>query len=135
MRRRRGCRALVSRARALALVASALGVGLAAAACDFSVPDIDTVPEHPTYTADVRPLFDDHCLLCHGSRPSRGAPDDFRLDVYDDTGRTAGARSTADLVLRVVEDDEMPPAAAWGDGVGPNGKELLRRWVAQGAPE
>jgi hypothetical protein len=28
----------------------------------------------------------------------------------------------------------MPPAAAWGDGVGPTGKQMLERWLTDGAP-
>lgn len=130
------------------------------AACDFSVPDIAEVPENPTFERDVKPLLDDHCNLCHGSPPNRGAPNDFRLDVYDaagsaapmlgsrkggsrkgrdreddhDEGRLEGAREMAEDIVEVVEDGEMPPAAAWGDGVGPNGRAMLRRWLEQGAP-
>ena len=40
----------------------------------------------------------------------------------------------AGVSLAAVEDGEMPPAAKDGDGVGPNGLELLQRWVDQGAP-
>jgi hypothetical protein len=40
----------------------------------------------------------------------------------------------ASAILEKVKDDEMPPAAAWGDGIGPNGKKLLERWLADGAP-
>lgn len=126
-----------------------------AAACDFAVPDIDEVPENPTYERDVKPLLADHCLLCHGSPPNRGAPNDFRLDVYDfdgagaqmqgsrrrrgrdddrDEDRLKGAYEMADDIVDEVEDGEMPPAAAWGDGVGPNGRAMLRRWLEQGAP-
>ncbi|HEY0838640.1 MAG TPA: hypothetical protein VGD74_00500 [Vulgatibacter sp.] len=125
-------------------------------ACDFSVPDIAEVPENPTWERDVKPLLADHCTLCHGSPPNRGAPGDFRLDVYDSPGRTVplqgsrrgrddddddrgrdrlkGAYEMADDIVDEIEDGEMPPAAAWGDGVGPNGRAMLRRWLEQGAP-
>lgn len=124
-----------------------------AAACDFSVPDIEEVPENPTFAEHVKPLLDDHCNLCHGSPPNRGAPSDFRLDVYsfddegarvrsarrrrgrdDDRDGLKGAFEMADDIVDEVGDGEMPPAARWGDGVGPNGRAMLRRWLDQGAP-
>lgn len=138
--------------RAPVLAAASLAL---AAACDFSVPDIAEVPENPTFASDVKPLLDDHCNLCHGSPPNRGAPNDFRLDVYDfggaaaqmqgsrrrrgrdddrDDDRLKGAYEMADDIVDEVEDGEMPPAARWGDGVGPNGRAMLRRWLEQGAP-
>jgi hypothetical protein len=45
-----------------------------------------------------------------------------------------GAKSEANRFVHSVEENEMPPAAAWGDGVGPNGKKLLQNWLADGAP-
>lgn len=136
----------------------AIAASLAAlAGCDFSVPDIAEVPENPTYERDVKPLLDDHCNLCHSSPSNRGAPGDFRLDVYEipgspplkgsrhggrdreereerDKSRFKGAYEMAEDIIDEVEDGEMPPAAEWGDGVGPNGRAMLRRWVEQGAP-
>ena len=115
-----------------------LAVALAAlAGCDYGIDDIPAseVPEHPTFEADVRPLLHDHCTLCHGVPAKRGAPGGFRLDQYDDDeeGRS-GARAKAGAIVKIVKDDEMPPAAEWGDGSGPNGKKLLERWLADGAP-
>lgn len=128
--------------------------------CGFGAPDIEEVPENPTYSEHILPLFEDHCLLCHGNPPSRGAPPDVRLDVYDFVDSHAhhedglevrrdrhaghndpnakgpwGARDMSLESLRLVERNEMPPAAKWGDGLGPNGRKLLRRWVEQGSRE
>ncbi len=36
-------------------------------------PDITTVPAHPSYELDVKPLLADHCLLCH-SHPATPGP-------------------------------------------------------------
>lgn len=111
---------------------------LALAGCEYGIDDIsaDEVPDHPTWEANVRPLLHDHCTLCHGVPSKRGAPDEFRLDQYDDDehGRS-GARAMASSLVDEVKNDEMPPAAAWGDGIGPNGKKLLERWLADGAPQ
>jgi hypothetical protein len=101
------------------------------AGCNFGVPDISAseVPDHPVYWTDVLPLFEDHCTLCHGHPSNYGAPSDFRLDRY------ASARAESHNVWEQISEDGMPPAASWGDGMGPNGKKLIRLWVEQGAPE
>ncbi len=101
--------------------------------CTYAVSDIPPPPEHPTYGASVRAFLGDHCLVCHGSPPDRGAPSYFRLDVYADEGGILGAGSMAQVVLGDVvhgTPHTMPP----GDGVGPNGKQLISNWVADGAP-
>jgi hypothetical protein len=102
--------------------------------CNFGVKDIDVVPDQPTYNRDVKPLLLDHCVLCHGSPPKRGAPAWFRLDQYDTVDGTMGVSAMAESVVHETVDDEMPPAAAWGDGVGPKGKKMLDRWLTNGAP-
>jgi len=136
----------------------ACGLAVVVGACDFAVDDIREVPENPTFHRDILPLYEDHCLLCHGDPPRRGAPANFRLDVYEitDTGTHAdgygerrqahaghdhpegkgpfGAKDMALHCLQVVEEGLMPPAAKWGDGLGPNARKMLRRWVEQGSP-
>ncbi len=118
------------------LGAAVVSIALAAlfSACNFAVADISTVPVSPTFTKDVLPLLDDHCNLCHGTDTNRGAPGDFRLDTYDDADGIRGALSMASEILGEIDSGSMPPAAAWGDGVGKNGKELIKRWIDQGAP-
>jgi hypothetical protein len=105
-----------------------------AGSCHYGVTDISAVPDNPTYDHDVYPLFNDHCLLCHGSPPNRGAPSYFRLDVYDDTADAAGANSMAASCAGDVNINKMPPAAKGGDGVGPNGRQMLQKWLDNGAP-
>jgi hypothetical protein len=101
--------------------------------CHYGITDIPSVPDHPTYRADVYPVLSDHCLLCHGAAPNRGAPAYFRLDVYDDVGTTLGAQSMAAAIAGDVASGRMPPASPGGDGVGPNGIAMLQKWVDQGA--
>jgi hypothetical protein len=104
------------------------------ASCHYGIADIPSVPDNPTYNRDIYPLYNDHCLLCHGSPPDRGAPGYFRLDVYDDIGGVAGAQSMAASSLGDIKSGRMPPAAKNGDGVGPHGLEMLQKWVDDGAP-
>ena len=110
---------------------------LAAPACSLGKPDIATVPAHPTFELDVKPLLADHCLLCHGYPATRGAPTSFRLDVYDPPVGTStpAAHQEASRFIRSIDDGKMPPSALWGDGVGPNGKAMLHNWASDGYPD
>lgn len=103
--------------------------------CNYGIRDISSVPDNPTYNRDVYPLYADHCLVCHGAQPDRGAPTYFRLDRYDDDATTAGAKSMAASALADVQSGRMPIAAKNGDGVGPNGVQMLERWVQNGSPQ
>ncbi len=103
-------------------------------ACDYGIRDVSSVPDHPTFNGNIYPLFADHCLLCHGSPPNRGAPDYFRLDVYDDQGNVAGAKTMSGPALKDIQSGRMPPAGG-GDGVGPNGLQMLERWIQIGQPQ
>jgi len=117
----------------VAMFASAL----AAPSCSLGKPDIATVPVHPTFEIDVKPLLADHCLLCHSYPATRGAPTSFRLDVYDPPVGTStpAAHQEASRFIQSIDSGKMPPAALWGDGVGPNGKALLQNWKTDGYPD
>jgi hypothetical protein len=106
-----------------------------AGSCNYGIRDIASVPDNPTFNRDVYPLLADHCLVCHGSPPDRGAPAYFRLDKYDDSTSVVGAKSMAAATVGDVEAGRMPPAAKDGDAVGPNGLLLLQRWVKNGSPQ
>jgi hypothetical protein len=108
----------------------------ATSSCGFAVRDIAAVPPQPTYSRDIRPILMDHCVLCHGLPSNHGAPTYFRLDRYGDTTvdgkmvQGAGGMS-ARIAARILKGD-MPPAARWGDGVGPHGAAAINRWIEQG---
>ncbi len=110
-------------------------LALAAGGCSFGRPDIAQVPAHPTFERDVRPLFVDHCLLCHGYPAKRQAPTSFRLDVYVSPDGLPAAKTEGARAVNSVLRGHMPPAAAWGDGVGPNGKQMLQNWANDGFPD
>jgi hypothetical protein len=103
--------------------------------CNYGIRDIGSVPDKPTFNRDIYPLYADHCLVCHGSPPNRGAPSYFRLDTYDDVGDVAGAKTMAGASLLAVQSVRMPPAAQSGDGIGPNGLQMLQKWVQNGSPQ
>jgi|WetSurMetagenome_2_1015567.scaffolds.fasta_scaffold544567_2 hypothetical protein len=105
------------------------------AGCNYGIRDVSSVPDNPTFNRDIYPLYADHCLVCHSSPPDRGAPTYFRLDTYDDSDAAAGAKSMASSAMADVKSGRMPPASHLGDGIGPNGLQMLERWVQNGAPQ
>jgi hypothetical protein len=113
---------------------SLLVMATAVASCHYGSPDLVFVPDSPGYDEDVHPLLSDHCLLCHSHPSKRGAPDNFRLDVYDDIDGIPGAYTYAELVLSDSKSKRMPPAAKDGESVGPNGILMLQRWIDNGKP-
>lgn len=94
------------------------------------------------FLRDVRPILANHCFKCHGQdEAARKAK--LRLDVRDvamnlaKSGEVAivpGKPDKSDLVRRIFaeDDDQMPPPAAKRP-LTPEQKEILKRWIAEGA--
>jgi hypothetical protein len=111
-------------------------VALGLAACGGEVP------ANPTYFADVQPILRANCVRCHGAVPSDPKIARFRLDRYvkDDAAtfdvwdHAQASGAGAAPMIRVAVDLEapaMPPDFALTD----RQREILVRWVEQGAPK
>jgi len=92
----------------------------------------------------VHPIFAEHCARCHGvDAESREAG--LRLDVREaalqggDSGTAAvvpGDADQSELIARVTSDDPdylMPPPSE-GKPLSAPQKQILKRWIQQGAP-
>jgi hypothetical protein len=95
------------------------------------------------YNRDIKPILSGNCFFCHGpDHESRQAG--LRLDSRDealepaDSGAAAivpGNPSESELVRRIFaesDDERMPPADS-NKSLTVEQKELLKRWVAEGA--
>ena len=90
-----------------------------------------------SYDRDIRPILSDKCFHCHG--PDAGSREaDLRLDTRE--GLTAkvvvaGHPDKSELVRRILstDDDERMPPPDSKITLTPDQKDLLRRWVAEGA--
>lgn len=94
-----------------------------------------------SFAQQVRPIFNQHCIACHGGI-KRTANLSF---VYRDTivgERTADAKvvvagdpNASELIARVTapDDDERMPPAEHGDRLSPAEIGILRQWIAEGA--
>ncbi|MEC8558355.1 MAG: PSD1 and planctomycete cytochrome C domain-containing protein [Planctomycetota bacterium] len=95
------------------------------------------------YSRDVRPILSDNCFRCHG--PDENSREgDLRLDTPDglqqesssgDKVVLAARPNQSELIRRILADDEseiMPPPDS-NKSLSAEEKELLVRWVQQGA--
>src|SRR5215207_10182538 len=99
--------------------------------------------ESVDFSRHVLPILSDACFRCHGPDPaSREAK--LRLDQREGLFRTRdditvvtpGKPEMSELILRISskdEDEVMPPRHA-SRQLKPAEIELLKRWVAAGAP-
>ncbi len=113
------------RSRRAAFVAGALAPAFAVAAPDF--------------VRDVRPIFEAHCIKCHGPEKQKSG---YRLDVKaialngGDSGTpniVPGLGATSPLVKFIageVEDMRMPPK---GEALAPAEIATLKAWIDSGA--
>ncbi len=91
------------------------------------------------FSRDVRPIFAQHCVKCHGAEKQRGG---FRIDSREsafgeadsgDAPIVVGKPDESELMRRIVSDDDglwMPPDGA---RLSPSEIETVKQWIAAGA--
>ncbi len=95
------------------------------------------------FNRDVRPILSDRCFACHG-HDSGAREGDLRLDVREDAVAdrggyyvvTPGKPKQSELIARIESDDDdmrMPPTD-FGKPLSKQQRDILVRWIAQGAP-
>ena len=90
------------------------------------------------YNRDIRPILSENCFRCHGpDKNARKAK--MRLDVREDALQheafKPGKPDESELVRRIFTtklEDQMPPTNS-SKHLDPAQRELLKRWIAQGA--
>jgi mono/diheme cytochrome c family protein len=104
-------------------------------------------PPRPTdsklqYARDIQPVLAAHCFTCHGP-DAKTRKAGLRLDVAEIATRklrsgkkavVSGRPDKSELVSRVfaTDEDRMPPASSHKP-LKESDKELLKRWIAEGA--
>jgi hypothetical protein len=91
-----------------------------------------------SFNRDIRPILADNCFYCHG--PDAGHRQaDLRLDIRDDAVATGaivpGKPAESTLVSRIQSADsgELMPPPESHKKLDPKQKELLARWIEEGA--
>ena len=91
-----------------------------------------------SFNRDIRPILSDNCFSCHGPDASHRQAD-LRLDMRDDAV-TAGAivpgkpaESTLVSRINATDSDELMPPPESHKKLDAKQKELLARWIEEGA--
>jgi mono/diheme cytochrome c family protein len=130
---------------AVALVVVCLSAAVAAPTANSADQPNQASPSRISFNRDIRPILSDNCFACHGpDNANRQAG--LRLDVAEqatselDSGARAIVPESVDaseLVARIVSTDAdavMPPPEAKIGRLTDEQVDLLKRWIAQGAP-
>jgi len=97
-----------------------------------------TAPAAVSFNRDIRPLLSDNCFFCHGPDANHRQADlrlDLREAAIDSGAIVPGAPAESLIVERIDETDPelvMPPPESHKKLTAAQ-KELLARWIAQGA--
>lgn len=90
------------------------------------------------FNRDISPILSENCYFCHGPDPKHREAD-LRLDVRDAAieGKAIvpGKPEESELIARIMTtdaDDLMPPPDSH-KVIKPAQRELLKRWIAEGA--
>ena len=96
------------------------------------------------FNRDIRPILSDGCFHCHGP-DEKERKSGLRLDLESHAFKPAksgfpaivkGDPGESELIARIFlpdnDDDHMPPLDS-GKSITKEQKEILRKWIAQGA--
>ncbi len=111
--------------------------------CFFSASSLAMAAETLSYNRDVRQILSDNCFACHGFDPKKREAG-LRLDTRE------GATANNDGVIAIVpgdvsksalwkrinstDEDEVMPPPETHKTISTAQKEILRKWIEQGAP-
>ncbi|MFM1770444.1 MAG: hypothetical protein RJA22_2973 [Verrucomicrobiota bacterium] len=90
------------------------------------------------YNTDVRPILAENCFYCHGPDGNKREADlrlDVRADALASKAFVPGNPGASELMRRLLStdpDEVMPPPDSHRK-VTPAQREVLRRWIAEGA--
>jgi hypothetical protein len=96
------------------------------------------VPERVEFNRDVRPILSDNCFYCHGNDPSHREAD-LRLDLREEAlsaqAFIPGNAKQSELIARILtsDEDELMPPPESHKKLTAEQKEILKRWIDQGA--
>src|SRR5688572_19284791 len=81
----------------------------------FGDEDAGNVPDVPTYVDHVKPILDEHCVVCHVDPPQNGAAGGMVLDQYADVldssgGQVASGAGSLGCLIKFRAVDEQPTA-------------------------
>jgi len=118
-------------------------VGLGSLALVPGARGADSQPDKVHFNRDIRPIFSDTCFHCHGF-DAKARKAGLRLDIREEALKKTendvypivpGKPEESEIIKRLYTtdaDDIMPPIKAHKE-IAPAQKEIIKRWVAEGA--
>ena len=111
-------------------------IACAFVACALSASAV--LADAVSFNRDIRPILSDNCFSCHGPDASHRQAD-LRLDIRDDAMAAGaivpGKPAESTLVSRInsTDADELMPPPESHKKLDAKQKELLTRWIEEGA--
>lgn len=106
--------------------------------CLTASPSSAAAAERLQFNRDIRPILSDNCFYCHGPDKNHREAE-LRLDVRDEAlaqdAFVPGKPEESALIERIFSDDpdlQMPPLDSHKK-LTQRQKEILKRWIAEGA--
>lgn len=115
-------------------IATLAGAVLLLCGCENDSPDDLTYPlpeETITYTAHVKTIINNNCIICHGTTPANGAP--MPLTTYAAVKDAVQNRGLLDRISRAQGAAGMMPNG--GTRLPQNQIDLINQWAEQGLQE
>src|ERR1051325_4877108 len=96
------------------------------------------------FNRDIRTILSDNCFACHGPDENKRKAK-LRFDVKEEAFKPAksgdyaivpGDLKKSQMIARITskDEDEMMPPPKLGKKLSPQQIELLKKWIAEGAP-
>ena len=95
-----------------------------------------------SFNRDVRPILSNNCYYCHGTDPNHrkgdrrlDTPEGAMAEIEGVKAIVPGKPGDSELIARIMSDDPemvMPPPKS-NKSITSAEKEILRRWIAEGA--
>jgi formylglycine-generating enzyme required for sulfatase activity/mono/diheme cytochrome c family protein len=105
-------------------------------ACVADMPSA-TAAEKVSFSRDIKPLFEAHCLKCHGGKkPKGGLSLESRAQAFEEDEMIVPGKPDASVLFELCalpegDDDVMPPTK---EGLlNKDQIQLLKNWIQQGA--
>ncbi len=104
-----------------------------------AVSAVDVAADPLTFNRDIRPILSENCFQCHGPDKNRRKAD-LRLDVREVAleleAIVPGKPEQSEMVRRIFlpdDDEDHMPSAKSNRSLTAAQKQVLKRWVAEGA--
>lgn len=123
------------------LFASIAVAGLAVGAIPLVTSHFAGAPtEHPVdFNRDIRPIFNQHCVSCHGGVKKQGGVSFTYLDEALSKGKSGrptvlpGDPEASELIARITSRDPQVRMPLHAPPLQPQQIDMLKRWIREGA--